>query len=275
MIEKLRQRDADLDLLRARLADTERRQRDRSREVDKLGRENDEMRRQLESLTAISYRVDQSDTMMMVGGNGSAENQKYQDNFKLVGEQLEKLKEQLVNTQNTSRQQQHSRQGSDMMSQSFNFQGNQIAAQYKTFLNEHSTTNSMQGGTNLNTSGVHMTHKREKSRNQDEVIMSASSLSNYSSQQQKTATKTRQSMIIPGTTGKKQQPQQQLNMSSNKYANDISTLSVGGTSQNSATSGFINNKRPSVKSMSGAGFMQSSNFRASAANMQKNRFSIK
>lgn len=106
------------------MAETERRQRDRSREVDKLARENDEMRRQLESLTAISYRVDQSSDMMMMGGgggNGSAENMKYQDNFKLVGEQLEKLKEQLVNTQNTSRQQQHSRQGSDVMSQSFNF----------------------------------------------------------------------------------------------------------------------------------------------------------
>lgn len=120
-----------------------------------------------------------------------------------------------------------------------------------------------------------MTHKKEKSRNQDEVLVSAFSLSNYSSQQQQTATKTRQSMIIPGTTGKKQQPQQQLNMSSNKYANDISAISVGGASQNSANSGFINNKRPQVKSMSGAGFMQISNFRASAANLQKNRFSIK
>ena len=120
MSEKLRQRDADLNNIKSRLAETERRQRDRSRDVDKLTRENDEMRRQLESLTAISYRVDQNDSMMGAAFNG-AENQKYQDNFKMVGEQLEKLKEQLVNTQNTSRQQLHSRQGSDVMSQGFNF----------------------------------------------------------------------------------------------------------------------------------------------------------
>lgn len=97
MSEKLRQRDTDLDNLKSRLAETERRQRDRSREVDKLARENDEMRRQLESLTAISYRVDQNDSMMG-GGFGGAENQKYQENFRMVSEQLEKLKEHVVNT---------------------------------------------------------------------------------------------------------------------------------------------------------------------------------
>ena len=45
MSEKLRQRDADLNNIKSRLAETERRQRDRSRDVDKLTRENDEMRR--------------------------------------------------------------------------------------------------------------------------------------------------------------------------------------------------------------------------------------
>ena len=52
--EKLRQRDTDLEMYKTRLLDVERRQRDRSREVGRLNRENDEMRKQLESLTAIS-----------------------------------------------------------------------------------------------------------------------------------------------------------------------------------------------------------------------------
>jgi hypothetical protein len=52
--EKLRQRDTDLEMYKTRLLDVERRQRDRSREVVRLNRENDEMRKQLESLTAIS-----------------------------------------------------------------------------------------------------------------------------------------------------------------------------------------------------------------------------
>jgi len=52
--EKLRQRDTDLEMYKTRLLDVERRQRDRPREVGRLNRENDEMRKQLESLTAIS-----------------------------------------------------------------------------------------------------------------------------------------------------------------------------------------------------------------------------
>ena len=202
--EKLRQRDTDVDHMKARLAETERRQRDKSREADKLARENDEMRKQLESLTAISYRVDQNESL--IGGIDAApENQKHQENFRMVSEQLEKLKEQLVNTQNTSRQHQHSRQGSDLMSQSFNFQGNQIA-QTKAFIGGYTTANSILGGNNLNNSGAVLNHQRERSRNQDELRISASSLSNYSSQQQ-TAIKTRQSMVLPGTTAKKQTPQ--------------------------------------------------------------------
>ncbi len=43
--EKLRQRDTDLEMYKTRLLDVERRQRDRSREVGRLNRENDEMRK--------------------------------------------------------------------------------------------------------------------------------------------------------------------------------------------------------------------------------------
>jgi len=42
--------------------ETERRQRDRSREVDKLSRDNEEMRRQLELLTS-TIRVESSEIM--------------------------------------------------------------------------------------------------------------------------------------------------------------------------------------------------------------------
>jgi len=56
--------------------DTERRQRDRSREVDKLSRDNEEMRRQLEQLTS-TIRVDSSEMMQ-----STSESQKYMENFK-------------------------------------------------------------------------------------------------------------------------------------------------------------------------------------------------
>ena len=60
--EKLRQRDSEIDQLKLRLMETERRQRDRSREVDKLSRDNEEMRRQLELLTS-TIRVESSEIM--------------------------------------------------------------------------------------------------------------------------------------------------------------------------------------------------------------------
>ena len=59
----------------------------------------------------------------MGGGNAVQDSSNNQDNFQLVSQQLERLKEDLVNKQNNSRQQQHSRQSSELggLSNSFNF----------------------------------------------------------------------------------------------------------------------------------------------------------
>jgi hypothetical protein len=66
-------------------------------------------------------------------------------------------------------------------------------------------------------------------------------------------------MALAGTTGKKPAPQKNLNISTTKHGNDISTMSMGAGSQNSSANGFISSRRSQVKSMAG-GFMQSSNF---------------
>lgn len=116
--ERLRQREIEGEGNRNRAEEAEKARRDRSRENARLKVENEDLRRQIEQFSNI--KVD-SETKV------SAENQKYLENFKQFGEQLEKLKEQLTNDQklapvNTSFSRQsaagaggnHSRHGSDL-----------------------------------------------------------------------------------------------------------------------------------------------------------------
>jgi hypothetical protein len=51
----------------------------------------------------------------------------------------------------------------------------------KSYVGGYTTANTILAGNNLNTSGAVLTHQREKSRNQEDLRMSTSSLSNYSS----------------------------------------------------------------------------------------------
>ena len=109
-----------------------------------------------------------------MGSEEDEEKLRQQDNFKLISEQLLKLKEQLNDSEpkGTSRQvTAHSRQSSDGVSKSFQFK----AAQLKSLINQTTTH-----GDRRNTS---------RGEPGELTVMSTSSLSAYSHQLPGTATK--------------------------------------------------------------------------------------
>jgi predicted nuclease with TOPRIM domain len=122
---KLRDKENDLEELRRQLKDLEYAKRERSREASTRRREANDLRAQLNQYQSIA-RADAE----LIEGEQDEELMKQQDNFKLIGEQLMKLKEQLDSdailqgtTIGTSRQgivTSHSRQSSDV-SKSFSF----------------------------------------------------------------------------------------------------------------------------------------------------------
>ncbi|TNV73219.1 hypothetical protein FGO68_gene17338 [Halteria grandinella] len=249
--DKLSQRDQEIERLRAKCDEIERFRRERSREASGKRRENEELRRHLEHFESIQIGGEDETE----GGGGDNERMNYLENFKLISEQIGKMKEK-INQNDTStasltgppisRQQimtTHSRQGSDM-GKSFNFKSGHFK--------------SMLPGTSMHVGAA--THQRDRSRNNethDGIMLSQSSMSNYSSNQFP-GTAVKSSRHHPGQQSlhkqnalfhKRKQSNLQLNLSTAKpggllHPNDISNVSQGSNSQ--FQSGFMTQRHNQV-----------------------------